>query len=207
MRIFGITGNIGSGKSTVAGMFANLGAARLDADRAGHEALTRPLVIERLRERWGDSILDRDGAVLRKAVAGIVFAPTEQGSRELTFLQELTHPVIGGILEERLEREHAAGTRIALLDAPLLLEAGWDRLVEATVCVDCPEEIRLRRVLERGWAESDFRTRSLHQFTADEKRRRARWIVSTYPATLEETAFQVESIWHEWIFPAYSGNR
>lgn len=197
-KILGITGNIGSGKSTVAAMFERLGAFRLDADAAGHEALKRAEIVDALRRRWGDAVLNPDGSASRRAVAEIVFAPTEQGRREHAFLEALVHPVIAEIMQEKLGRQAAAepGT-VAVLDAPLLFEAGWDRMTEGVVYVDCPEAICLERARARGWSEHHFRDRLARQMSPEEKRRRSRWTVSTFPQTREETAEQVADVWKE----------
>ncbi len=148
MRIIGITGGVAGGKSTVARLLEKLGAGVLDADRAGHEALRLPQVEAAARRRWGERVFGPDGRIDRSNVARIVFAEGPEGRKERLFLEQLTHPEIAALLRRQAEDMAAAGTTVAVLDAPLLLEAGWDDVCEKIVFVDAPREVRSARALE-----------------------------------------------------------
>ena len=159
MRVIGLLGGVASGKSMVAAQLARLGAGVLDADRAGHEALRLPQVEAAARQRWGDAVFGPDGHVDRARLKTIVFADPPAGPPERKYLEELSHPEIRRLLEQQAAAMEAAGVKVAVLDAPLILEAGWDRLCEKLVFVDAPPEVRLARALGRGWTEEEFAAR------------------------------------------------
>jgi dephospho-CoA kinase len=194
MRIIGITGGVASGKSTVAEQLAALGAGVLDADRAGHEALRLPHVEAAARRRWGDAIFGQNGRIDRAKLAQIVFGTEPEAGQERKYLEQLTHPEIGGLLKRQVETFEASGVQIAVLDAALLLEAGWDGMCEKTVFVESPREVRLARALARGWTEEDFVAREAVQESLDRKRPRADVIIDN-SGSPERTQAQVEQFW------------
>ena len=194
MEIVGLLGGVASGKSLVAAALARLGAGVLDADRAGHEVLRLPEVIDAARKRWGEAVLGPDGQIDRRRLAAVVFSGPPQGPEERKFLEKLTHPRIGARLQEEARRLEAAGCRVAVLDAPLLLEAGWDTLCHRLVFVDAPRPIRLARALARGWSEREFAEREGVQESVDSKRKRADVVVDN-SGSPEETQAQVERLW------------
>ncbi len=150
------------------------------------------------RRRWGDSIFGEDGRIDRKQLATIVFSPLPEALPERRYLEKLTHPVIGRLLQEQAERGAASGCRAAVLDAPLLLEAGWDRLCDRLVFVDSPRDVRLKRAEERGWKERDFAVREDAQESLDSKRRRADVVVDN-SGPPEQTQAQIERLWPSLI--------
>ena len=194
MLLIGIVGGVASGKSTVSNCFAKHGAAVLDADRAGHEVLREPAVMEAIRQRWGEQVFDVGGNIARPAVAAIVFA--KGGGVEKRFLEELTHPRIGKRLQEQSAELARKRVPVAILDAALLFESGWSSLCGTVVFVDVPRDVRLDRVLGRGWSEADFRSREDWQWPAQEKRRWADFIVDN-SGSLERTSDQVRAIWQQ----------
>jgi len=194
MRIIGITGGVASGKSMVAKQFAALGAGVLDADRAGHEALRLPHVEAAARRRWGDAIFGPDGRIDRAKLARIVFGTEPEAEQERKYLEQLTHPEIGGLLKRRAEAFEASGIEVAVLDAALLFEAGWDEMCEKTVFVESPREVRLARALARGWTEEDFAARECVQNSMERKRPRADVIIDN-SGSAERTHAQVEQFW------------
>lgn len=197
MVVIGILGGVASGKSAVAKMFESLGAVRLDADHAGHQVLREPDVREQLIARWGDTILDAAGQIDRSKVASIVFDTRPQGADELRFLETLTHPRIGKMLQHQVEAAAAAGAPAAVLDAAVLLEAGWDRFCDHLVFVEVPREERIRRARQRGWSADDWEARELAQWPLDEKRQRCDTIIDN-SGSLEETLDQVKAVWSTW---------
>ena len=169
MRIIGITGGVASGKSTVARQFAQLGAGVLDADQAGREALRLPQVEAAARRRWGETVFTPDGRIDRTRLAGVVFAPGPEAQRERNYLEQLTHPEIAGLVRQQADALAAAGVKIAVLDAPLLVEAGWDDWCEKTVFVE-----RRRRSGSAGRWPAVGRRRILRPARA----LKSRWIIS-----------------------------
>jgi dephospho-CoA kinase len=195
MIVIGVVGGIASGKSLVCEQMRRLGAVVLDADQLGHEVLREPDVIAAVRERWGDRVLDEHGQIDRRAVATIVFAPPPSGPPELDFLEKLTHPRIGQKLTTRLAELRAAGNvRVAVLDAALLFEAGWDRQCDRMVYVEAAESIRRSRARQRGWTDAMFAARQAAQAGLLDKRARADWIIDN-STTLEHTDEQVRTLW------------
>ena len=145
MRMIGLIGGVASGKSLVARQLEQCGAGILDADRAGHEVLRLPGVEAAARERWGAAIFDATGHIDRKRLAAIVFAGPPEGPRERRYLEQLTHPAIGARLHEQAAHLADTGYPAAVLDAALLLEAGWDAMCDLVVFVDTPPATRLAR--------------------------------------------------------------
>jgi dephospho-CoA kinase len=169
--IIGLTGGIGGGKSHVAGLFAELGAHVIDADRLGHEALRQPDLLGEVVNRWGPEVLNAAGAIDRRKLAGRVFAdPAERAA-----LEGMVFPWIFRRLQEALIRAEAdPAVRAVVLDVALLLETGWDRVCDVLVFVDAPHAERLRRVQEkRGWTDADLAAREQAQWPIDKKRARA----------------------------------
>ncbi len=166
--VIGLVGGVGSGKSTVARMFAELGAAVIDSDRLGHEQLQRPEVLSQLRSWWGPQVVTAAGVADRSAISRIVF----HDAAELARLEALLHPLIDQRRKELvagLERDPSI--RAVILDAPKLLEAGLSGVCDRVVFVDSPRDERLRRVAEtRGWLEDELNRRENLQFSLDKKR-------------------------------------
>jgi len=198
MRVIGVVGGVAGGKSLVARQLAELGAGLLDADRAGHEVLTLPRIEAAARKRWAEEVFGADGRIDRSRLAEIVFADSPQATRERKYLEQLTHPEIGRLLRQEAERLAARGCPAAVLDAPLLLEAGWDRLCDRVVFVDAPRELRLARPRKRGWSEADFAAREGAQESLDFKRKRADLVLDN-SGSPEQTQAQVERFWHSLV--------
>ncbi len=198
MHIVGLLGGVASGKSLVARQLAALGAGLLDADGAGHEVLRLPDIEAAARRRWGEAAFDPNGRIDRARLARIVFAAPPEGPPERRYLEQLTHPEIGRLLERQAEAMAAAGTPAAVLDAPLLLEAGWDAFCDRLVLVDAPRETRLKRALARCWTKEDFSAREGAQKSLDHKLKRADVIIdNSGPA--ERTQAQVERFWRALV--------
>ena len=194
MQTVGILGGVACGKSLVARQFAQLGAGVIDADRLGHESLDEPAVRAALQDRWGERILGPDGTVNRRSVAEIVFNATSEGDDERHFLESLVHPRIAQRLAAEQARFHAQKYRVVVLDAPLLIEAGWDRLCNKLVFVDAPRQLRLDRATARGWTEQDVARREAAQAPLAMKRLRADVTIDN-SGTPRETQAQVEHFW------------
>ena len=163
-----MVGGIGSGKSTAAAEFAALGCAVIDADAIGHGLLADPKVQQALRRRWGDAIFC-DACVDRPALGRIVF----DDPAELAALNEILHPRIREKISESI-RTALAQTSVpaVVVDAAVLLEAGWDELCDCLIFVDAPSSLRRDRACEqRGWEEKVWAQREKSQNSLDKKRR------------------------------------
>jgi dephospho-CoA kinase len=187
---------VAGGKSLVADQFRQLGAEVLDADRAGHEALRQPAVLKAARQRWGGRVFGADNQINRAALARVVFAPPPDGPRERQYLEQLTHPEIRKILEQKLAA--CVGKPAAVLDAALLLEAGWDKLCDKIVFVETPQEIREGRAKQRGWSAEEFVAREAAQMPLEAKRARANAVIDN-SGTPDETRAQVNTLWKQII--------
>jgi dephospho-CoA kinase len=171
MHIIGIVGGVASGKSLATEYLRQLGAAVLDGDQAGHEVLREPAVVAAASERWGAAILDADGQIDRSKLAEIVFAPTDEAAAELKFLEDLTHPRIRARLTDKVARlESEENSSVAVLDAPVLLKAGWNDFCQTILFVDTPPKLRLQRAVSRGWSEQDVLRREAAQVPIQQKR-------------------------------------
>jgi dephospho-CoA kinase len=194
MLILGLVGGIASGKSVVANMLRDLGAVVLDADKAGHAVLREPQVIDAIKQRWGDRVLDPNGQVSRRAVAKIVFAAGNEAER--LFLQQLTHPRIETLLKAELEhiRTSPNPPPVVAIDAALLFEAGWDKLCDKILYVDAPRDVRLERAVARGWSAEQFAAREAAQMPLAEKAARSH-IVIRNARTLENIREVLRLTW------------
>lgn len=194
MRILGLVGGIASGKSTVAAELARLGATILDADVAAHDAINRPEVVAALTKRWGPTVLDNEGKIDRRAVAERVFTGGESGRRELVFLESLLHPLIRSDFEKQLTVLAESGCKVAIIDAPLLLEAGWDEMCDGVLFVDSPTVARSSRTKTRNWTDEEFAMREAAQMPIEEKRRKATHIIENR-GSLADLRKEVGRIW------------
>ncbi|MFK7758988.1 MAG: dephospho-CoA kinase [Phycisphaerales bacterium] len=192
--VIGLVGGIGSGKSTVARAFEDIGCVVSDSDKAGAVALSMPEVIRELVAWWGDEILSKDGQVDRKKVATIVFADPQERTR----LEKLVHPIIHDLRHEMIEKaQNDTAIRAVIVDAPLLFEAGIEDECDAVVFVQTPMRIRSQRVQEtRGWDESELDRREKAQLPLEHKRERADYIVAN-GGSVDELPAQVARILHE----------
>ena len=201
MILIGVVGGIASGKSEVSGALQRLGAKLVDADRIGHEVLEDPEVKAAIGQRWGGEVFDAHGLVDRRRVAGIVFAAPPKGPEELTFLEQWTHPRIGQQLREQIAKWARTGrVKAAVLDAPMLLKAGWDAFCDRLLFVDAPREQRLARARRRGWNEAEYDAREAAQEALALKRSRANAIIDN-SSSLEYTFAQVDQFWRSHVEP------
>ena len=146
MKVIGLTGGIGSGKSTVSQFLAELGAVVLNADEVGHETFRPDTEIWRkVVAAFGRQIVTPDGNIDRKKLGNIVFGNPESLSR----LNQIMHAWMYAQVKARLKEYRQQGTRVAVLEAPLLLEAGWTSLVDEVWVTTAPEATVLKR-LEEG---------------------------------------------------------
>lgn len=174
VRVIGVTGGIGSGKSTVSRLIAGEKGLLIDADRLGHEALARPEIARHVAAEFGSGVLNGDGSVNRRALGNIVF----ESSERRIVLEKIVHPWIRQRIAGELLRGRASGQySVVVLDAPLLLEGGWKEHVDSIIHVDAPFSLRLERVRERGWDEEMLKLRESAQLPLTDKLASADYIV------------------------------
>lgn len=193
--VIGMIGSIGAGKSAVATMLAERGGLLIDADKLGHEALEQPGVKASIVRRWGNGVLKSDGTVNRRAIGGIVFA----SETERQGLEAMVFPAIARMVWERIDTARLdSRVRFIVLDAPVLIEAGWKERCNRLLFVDAPREMRLARVSRRnGWTEVELMTRENAQMPIEEKRDLADAAIDN-DGTLEELRDNVESVLNAW---------
>ncbi len=175
MLLVGLTGGIGSGKSTVASMLADRGAAVIDADGISRQILEPDgIAYQPVVERFGERIVGADGRIDRAELAATVFGDPVA----LADLNGLTHPAIGRVMAERMA-ELAATHPIVVLDIPLLNIATKDRFqFGAVVVVDTPVELAVSRLVDRrGFTEADARARMAAQITREERKALADFVI------------------------------
>jgi dephospho-CoA kinase len=188
--LIGLTGGIGSGKSTAAALLAARGAVIIDAD-----AITKDLqqpgteVFEAMVERFGPGIVAEGGELDRQAVADIVFSDPDA----LRDLNGIVHPAVGAEIARRMQAE-ADTDHIVVLDVPLLVETGRDDMA-AVVVVDVDPELAVARLVEhRGMREDDVRARMARQASREERLARADEVLDN-AGTPEALAAQVAALW------------
>lgn len=192
----GLSGGIGSGKSTVAGRFRELGAVVIDADQLAREVVapgSEGLAV--IAERFGDAVLEEDGSLNRAALGALVFADP-QARRDL---EQLTHPRIAARTAALVEA--APADAVVVHDVPLLVEKHLGPGYHLVVVVGADERTRLRRLMEtRGMTEDDVRSRMAAQAT-DEQRRAAADVWLDNGGTKEALVAAVDSLWHQRLVP------
>jgi dephospho-CoA kinase len=193
--VIGLLGGIASGKTTVAEMFAQLGARVLCADAVAHAVLDRSNTRERVVARWGDEVLGDDGKIDREELGRRVFSDTQ----EIAALESITHPAIVAALRQQIADARRSEDVMALVvDAPLLLEAELDGLCDLLVLVDCPIDTRRARAAARGWDPAELDRREGHQQPLELKRQRAQAVIDGN-APIETTLQQVQQLWQRTL--------
>ena len=171
----GLTGNIASGKSTVARRWRELGLTVIDADALAREVV-RPGSpgLARVRAEFGDSVLDEKGGLDRAALRRIVFAQDEARRR----LESIVHPQVARLRTQREGEAAAAGAALVVHEIPLLFEVGLADEFDVLVLVDAPADVRVERLVrERGLEETEARAMVAAQMPAEEKRARAHYVI------------------------------
>jgi dephospho-CoA kinase len=193
----GLTGNIASGKSHCASLFAGLGAHVIDADTVVHELLSYGTSThDKVLNAFGERILGSNGEIDRKRLAQIVFSNAEKR----LLLNNLTHPEIGAEIQRRiLELEGASSRGIVMVDAALMVETGGYRVYHRLVVVTCNPSLQISRLMNRdGLTETEAKARISSQMPVEEKLRLADYIIDT-SGTLKQTRDRVEAVYRDLL--------
>lgn len=171
--VVGLVGGVGSGKSHVAaGLAAQRNVAVIAADPIGHEVLRRPAVKAQMHQRWGDTVFTADGEIDRARVGSLVFGDDAASRDRRQQLEAITHPEITREVLRRIDDYQAQPDLEAIvLDAALLLEAGWREFCDHVVFIDSPLADRQQRVAaSRGWSAEELARREASQWPLERKR-------------------------------------
>jgi dephospho-CoA kinase len=188
----GLTGNIASGKSTVARLLAERHATIIDADVLARRAVAVGTpAYEAIVARWGDTVLASDGTLDRAALRRTVFSDP----RELEALNAIVHPVVRRLWEEELAAARARGDRIVISDIPLLFERGLADRFDRIILVDAPSAVRLERLMrDRGLSEGEASRMLAAQMPAEAKREWADFVIDN-AGSREALRARVDEVW------------
>ncbi len=196
--VIGLTGGIGSGKSLVAGLLAERGAALIDADTAAHEVYRpgsdgwRAVVAA-----FGDGIVDEAGAISRPRLGRIVFSDADARGK----LNAIVHPRVRRLLADRIAQARRGGARVVVVEVPLLVEAiraggGWTRTYDEVWVVTAPERQVIDRLLARGMTEARIRAVMAAQASTEERLRYADVAIDN-SAGIDRLRERVAALWDE----------
>lgn len=167
----GLTGTIGSGKSTALSLLSRQGWHTVRTDDIAREEMERPAVVAELRGRWGEGVFHEDGVIDRRAIGRIVFA--DPG--ELDWLESVLHPLVRDRWTKILEEDDVNDVAVEI---PLLFEKKLANAFDKVVSVDCPETLQAERLQKRGLSAGDIEARKRRQWSAAEKNARADFVLS-----------------------------
>ncbi|MEE9199599.1 MAG: dephospho-CoA kinase, partial [Dehalococcoidia bacterium] len=192
MLVIGLTGGIGSGKSTVSKVLADLGAHVLDADKVGHNAYEpNTQTWKDVVAAFGEVILQPDGEIDRRKLGSIVFNDPSAMKR----LTDIMWPRMYYIVEEKIEEQRRQGTRVMVVEAAVLLEAKWTPLVDEVWVTVAPEESVIRRLRDRNnMTEEQVRARIRAQISSEERIKQADVVVNN-DSGLDELKERVLENW------------
>jgi dephospho-CoA kinase len=203
IRAIGLTGGIGSGKSTVAARLVALGATLVDTDAIAH-ALTAPggAAMPALRQRFGEDVAGADGALDRARMRSLVFADPDAKR----VLEGILHPMIGA---EAQRQAAAAGDGVVVFDVPLLgASSHWRARCQRILVVDCRVETQVQRVIARsGWSDEQVRRVIAQQATREQRRAMADAVIFNDGIDAEALADEVAQLWALWGPPAAAEHR
>ncbi len=191
MIIIGITGNIGCGKTTVAKLFGRRGARIIDADDIAHRIIKKRSVSGKIVRAFGKSILGKGRSINRKKLAEFAFSDR----KNWRLLCNIIHPEVIDVIGIRLRRARKDRAKALVIDAPLLIEAGLERIVDYLIVVSAGLEQQIRRVKRGlGLSPHDFRDRLRFQMPLEKKMKKADFIIDN-SKTIKFTERQVNEVW------------
>lgn len=186
----GLTGSIGCGKSSLSNILKKYDIPIIDADIKGREIYENKELLRDIEKNFGSSVINKDGTLNRKNLGKIVF----NDDYKLEKLNSLTHPVIQNMIKDDLNKYEKFGKKIAVVDAALLIEAGFMNMLDTLVVVTCSEEVQLQRVVLRdNCSEEDAMARIKSQMPQDEKVKYAEFVVDN-SGTIEHLEKEAEKL-------------
>ena len=196
MLTIGLTGGIGSGKSAVADLLHQFGASIIDADRLGHEAYTpNSEAWRQVVAAFGEDILTTEGEIDRRKLGAIVFADPDQLAR----LNGIMHPLMARMVEQRKAQLKASGETVAVVEAAVLFEAGWDSLVDEVWTTNASNDAVVERLRQRnGLSEEEAKKRINSQMPAEERNARSHVVVDN-SADLAALERAVSDLWQNRV--------
>lgn len=199
MIIIGIVGSPAGGKSTVAGILAELGGTWINADLVAREVLDQEQVQSQLIQHFGAGITNEGGRIDRSRLAAKVFGDDDSSRSLLTYLESVIHPRTRTAITARVRELFTIDPvgSVVLLDVPLLFESKWDRCCDEIVCVDCTDAARQARAAARGWDAQELRRRENNQWPISEKKRLSTHIIHN-DSGIDELRTQV-AIWYSQL--------
>ena len=192
MLLVGLTGNIASGKSTVAQLFGRWGATLIDADVLARQAVNVGTpAYHAIVERWGEGVTAPDGLIDRRELRQRVFSDSEQ----LEALNAIVHPEVQRLRDQLVDDARRRGDRIVVCDIPLLFERRLAEQFDRIVLVDAPRPVRMDRLVrDRGLETTEAMKMIASQMPAELKRARADYLIDNM-GTQEELEFRAREVW------------
>jgi len=194
MLVLGLTGSIGSGKSTVAELLARSGVPVLSSDAIAQQILEQDAEVRAaLAEAFGPAIVPPDGPINRAAMASALFGPTPEHEQRRLFVERLVHPRVIEHIAAELDRLAARGEQLAVVESALIYRAGIEDLFDYVIAVVAPEAIRRSRLRLRGMHDADINYRQTAQDSDEELRQRAD-VVLDNSGTLDDLATATQTL-------------
>ena len=192
MRVIGLTGGVGTGKSTASKFLQQMGAYILDADKVAHESYLPDMPAwNDLIATFGEELLQPNLEIDRKKLGGIVF----NDPAALAKLNSIVHPRMREMMERKLKALKAQGVEAVVLEAAILIEANWTPLVDEVWTTEAPEETVIKRLQERSnWTEQQIRDRIRSQLTPQERAAQAQVVIDT-ECSLDEVRDKLRDLW------------
>lgn len=194
MLLIALTGNIASGKTEVARIFADLGATVIDADELSREAVQPGSpALAAITARWGNQVLNADGSLNRAAMRGIAFS----SDRDREALNAIVHPAVKRLRDQLVDEARRRGDTVVVAAIPLLFEAGLEQEYDRVILVDAPDDVRLSRLVRRrGIGTVEARRMMAAQMPASMKRAKADVVIENQ-SDLKALRRTVERVWHD----------
>jgi dephospho-CoA kinase len=197
----GLTGGIGSGKSTAAKVLAQLGAAVIDADAwARSVTALGGSAIGPLRAAFGEAVLDAHGGLDRQRMRELAFSDPQVKTQ----LEAIVHPLVKQAIDQQAQSALAAGARVLVFDIPLLVESGrWRSQVDGVLVIDCSNETQIARVQARnGWPREHILAVIQAQATREQRQAAADWLILNDGLGLDAFEAEVAQLAQQWGLPA-----
>jgi dephospho-CoA kinase len=190
--LIGLTGNIASGKTEVARIFADLGATVIDADELSRVAVQPGSpALAAIKARWGDQVLNADGSLNRVAMRGIAFS----NDQDRQALNAIVHPAVKRLRDQLVDEARQRGDKVVVAAIPLLYEAGLEHEYDRVILVDAPDDVRLSRLVRRrGIGAVEAQRMMAAQMPASAKRAKADVVIENQ-SDLKALRREVERVW------------